>query len=1049
MLALSVAEGFSTIDYPASSLAGASPYTAAFDGAWQTSAGTGSVVPGNLTYTGYGNAGENHVELAGTDTAVLWRSLVEGNNDPLGNYMDASYNVGASFNLSPLYFAFLVKVDGSTPPAATLSFYKDGITSNDRQFRIANSSTNFQAVAGNASPINLLASNANTNLFVIKIQFLSGNDTISIFQNPAVGGSEPSPTAQITNFNLSFDRIGLTRFTGNGTAAFDELRFGTSWASITQSSQLGTLPAPQTIVAQEGLPPSPFGDGTYPYGFFPFVDRFGQYRYLDWADKIDSSAELLQSATDESADLIANPGPDSWDAYGGWSAGPQLTATGYFRVQKYQSKWWLVDPLGRLFFSNGVDGVSDPARSGSTASAVRTGVTSRTNYFADLPSSSSPTSQFLATETSTVTSGYYQGTKPLALNQYAVNAYNKYGANWQTITHSLAHQRLRSWGMNTIGGWSDENVYLEDQTPYTLVLFPTNPSLINSNATFPDYFDAAYYNNVVSRINAEAGKSLNDPHLIGYYIHNELDWAKSNVTATAVGTATLAASSSQAAKIAFRNTLQAKYVTIAALNAQWQTSYASWSDFLTQRAVTPNAAGAAQDLADFDAAYATQYFNKTRQAMRAAAPNHLYLGSRFTTGVRAITAQIAAAYADVLSVNRYGNSFAMPTAFNGIDAPIIASEYGFNAPDTGLFGDDVSNATDQANRAALFQGYVESALTDSRSVGVHWFQYWDYPTAGRLGAGNNSQLGFVSVTNTPNSSIVAAARAEGAKLYETRVGSFAMLDDIGVLHVVGTQASDQISIALSGANLQITRGSTTRTFVSAAVSSIIIGAGYSDDTVSIGANIITPISFTGGLNSEKITINGASPSLFSKSSTIPGTLDLTNHDLVIDYTAPTAFASIFGAIASGRSGGAGIKTSSGGGAYDLALAEASDVLGLTGGQTAFFSGQKVDASSLLIKYTLAGDANLDGKLNADDYFQIDSSYGKSGSSLGYWHGDFDYNGVINGDDYFIIDGSFAAHRPTMVSEMSFVTVSQVVAARLVVTRSIDQLQENEFLPFTP
>ena len=57
----------------------------------------------------------------------------------------------------------------------------------------------------------------------------------------------------------------------------------------------------------------------------------------------------------------------------------------------------------------------------------------------------------------------------------------------------------------------------------------------------------------------------------------------------------------------------------------------------------------------------------------------------------------------------------------------------------------------------------------------------------------------------------------------------------------------------------------------------------------------------------------------------------------------------------------------------LGIAEASDVLGLTGAQTAIWQGQTVDATSVLIKYTYGGDANLDGVVDILDYGQIDGS----------------------------------------------------------------------------
>jgi hypothetical protein len=48
-------------------------------------------------------------------------------------------------------------------------------------------------------------------------------------------------------------------------------------------------------------------------------------------------------------------------------------------------------------------------------------------------------------------------------------------------------------------------------------------------------------------------------------------------------------------------------------------------------------------------------------------------------------------------------------------------------------------------------------------------------------------------------------------------------------------------------------------------------------------------------------------------------------------------------------------------------------------------------------YTYGGDANLDGKLNVDDYSRIDS--GIASGLTGWSNGDFNYDGKINIDDY--------------------------------------------------
>ncbi len=58
----------------------------------------------------------------------------------------------------------------------------------------------------------------------------------------------------------------------------------------------------------------------------------------------------------------------------------------------------------------------------------------------------------------------------------------------------------------------------------------------------------------------------------------------------------------------------------------------------------------------------------------------------------------------------------------------------------------------------------------------------------------------------------------------------------------------------------------------------------------------------------------------------------------------------------------------------------------------------------LIKNTLFGDANLDGRVDGSDYTKIDNGFN---SPLSGWsNGDFNYDGLINGSDYTLIDNAF-------------------------------------------
>ena len=172
-------------------------------------------------------------------------------------------------------------------------------------------------------------------------------------------------------------------------------------------------------------------------------------------------------------------------------------------------------------------------------------------------------------------------------------------------------------------------------------------------------------------------------------------------------------------------------------------------------------------------------------------------------------------------------------------------------------------------------------------------------------------------------------------------------------------------------------------------------------------------------------VNGATLSVVSNGSRvlrtasldITGTskLNLNDNDLIVDYSGATPMGDVFGRIAAGRAATpSGIYSStanSSGGLHALGMAESKDVLGLSGAATALFSGQTVDATTLLVKFTYAGDANLDGIISGDDYSGIDFASGVPGAS-GWFNGDFNYDGIISGDDYSIIDFNLTAQWPT-------------------------------------
>jgi len=491
--------------------------------------------------------------------------------------------------------------------------------------------------------------------------------------------------------------------------------------------------------------------------FLPFIDEFGQFRHSDWPGKTHSVQQLVADAREELKQLNAYSGPPGRDKYGGWKDGPKLSATGHFYVRKFRGKWWLVDPEGHLFWSHGVDCVR---------SANPTPITDREHYFQNLPESNSPFAQFYGTG-SWAPHGYYKDHSPYKTYDFSqANLWRKYGSSWKKAFAEVTQRRLRSWGFNTIGNWSDSEICLMRRTPYVATVSFSSRPIEGSEGywgKFFDVFDPSFRQALRKRLAAEKNTTAEDPWCLGYFVHNELAWGDE----VSLAIAALRSPAEQPAKQLFIADLKAKYHTIDKINTAWATDYTSWEQMLQARQV-PDKRKAWEDLMAFYTKIAETYFRIIREELKAIAPNKLYLGCRFAwANDRAIRA--AAKFCDVISFNRYSYSVEDLKLPQGVDKPVIIGEFHFGALDRGLFHTGLRRAEDQQDRAEKYKSYVLGALANRFIVGTHWFQYKDQPTTGR-GDGENYQIGFIDICDKPYPEIVDAARQVGYNLYKLRLG---------------------------------------------------------------------------------------------------------------------------------------------------------------------------------------------------------------------------------------------------------------------------------------
>ncbi len=113
---------------------------------------------------------------------------------------------------------------------------------------------------------------------------------------------------------------------------------------------------------------------------------------------------------------------------------------------------------------------------------------------------------------------------------------------------------------------------------------------------------------------------------------------------------------------------------------------------------------------------------------------------------------------------------ARDTLLPELDVPVLLSEFHVGAMDAGLLSPGLHLASDQQQRASVYEMYMRSALKLRRVVGAHWFQYRDESVTGRFD-GENNNIGWVDVADRPYPDMISSGRSVGSALYARRNAS--------------------------------------------------------------------------------------------------------------------------------------------------------------------------------------------------------------------------------------------------------------------------------------
>lgn len=460
----------------------------------------------------------------------------------------------------------------------------------------------------------------------------------------------------------------------------------------------------------------------HPDKFYPFIDEFGQYIHDDWPEKVRSKADLIERRDRERSELAVIPPVPRRSRFGGWADGPTLRATGFFRIDRYQGRWTMVDPDGKLYFGLGINGISFRKNDYKK---------NRAHWFTHLEDHTSR------------------------------NLVSKYGKIDPDVIN-MVQERLTKWGFNTVGGWVDKRVYRGKRLAYTPVLLDWSKEALIPGRKFYDAFDPALSKKLDETFRTQWKFTVDDPWCIGYFIHNEL-----TLNPMEIAEHVAAAPASMPAKKEFRKFLEKKYPEIAALNRAWKANYADYDDFMNSRKKRFNDRKSHPDMTAFGKVMIERYYQVCRDAVRRNAPNQLYMGSRLMPVPCADidVAYIANKYCDVVSINSY-NLLYRDLKFPGVTKPIWLSEYSIRADGRGYWG--VQQCRSQQERAVMFRKIFMDILANPSIVGASWFSYQNQLVTGRDVKGEGYPFGFVDITDTPYPEMSSMSRFLSENMYRFR-----------------------------------------------------------------------------------------------------------------------------------------------------------------------------------------------------------------------------------------------------------------------------------------
>ena len=288
---------------------------------------------------------------------------------------------------------------------------------------------------------------------------------------------------------------------------------------------------------------------------------------------------------------------------------------------------------------------------------------------------------------------------------------------------------------------------------------------------------------------------------------------------------------------------------------------------------------------------------------------------------------------------------------------------------------------------------------------------------------------FVATTGTDTIQVISTAGGTTAsysndaiKIGTAGFGSNSLThSDVENLTFTGGAGNDVVNLVSGGQQPVYTgNGGNDTINVTGRTFAPTYNLGGDGTNVTVNANSGATLTFVSNQTLTALNVNGGSTVSMTDSGDVLRTkalvidadngafLNLGVNALLLDYTGASKLTTIRNAVIAGYANGAfngrGLRASGADPAKQLGYGEASQVLGFGGGTTTTYLGQTIDNTTIIVRYTWLGDADLDGGVSINDFNRLSAAFG---TITNLWtSGDFDYDDGVSINDFNVLAANF-------------------------------------------